>query len=392
MTKLNDHSDRAHATYSPSAAKRWMTCHGSISASHGIADVSSAAANWGTQCHEAAGDILEHGTKFDVATQHLSDEQVEMVGGYVDFIYDTTERLENQHGRATTWVETGFKSKYHQHYFGTADYAALAGNVLCVVDLKTGFVPVDLRGRDDKINPQLGSYALLAYENLSKAQRDCVQKIELWVYQPRVHFKPVCIRITVDELIDFGKDVDTAIDAIENGDETRVAGDHCRYCRARGNCKAQRDFANEAAKRDFMQAPVSDMTFTDRELSDVLDEVEALEVYINAVREHAHHRMMRGGSISGWKLVDRRAVARWKDGTLEKVADLAKAEGVPDNEIYRMTLRTPGQISKALEKAGSWNDVEDHVERRSSGQTIARVDDPRKGVTVDPADDFPPEN
>ena len=390
-TALSAHIDRAHATYSPSAAKRWMTCHGSISASHGIADRPSEAATWGTQCHEAAGDILENGTNFDIACQHLSDEQVEMVGGYVDWIYELTEKLEKDHGRATTWVETGFKSKFHQHYFGTADYAALAGNVLVVADLKTGFVPVELRTRGDKINPQLGSYALLAVENLSQAQRDAIDHIELWVYQPRVHRDPLCVRITFDELMDFARDVDDAIHAIEAGDETRVAGDHCRYCRARGNCKAQRDFANENAKADFVMAVASGMdkqTFSDDELSDVLSEVEALEIYINAVREHAQHRLQRGAHISGWKLVDRRAMARYKEGTPEKVAALAKAEGLPTSEIYRMTLRTPGQISKALEKIGSWNDIEDYVERRSSGQTIARVNDMRAGVKIDPADDF----
>ena len=388
---LSAHVDRAHAVYSPSAAKRWMTCHGSIAASAGISDTSNAAAIWGTQCHEAAGDILEHGTHFDIATQHLSDEQVDMVAGYCEFIFNLTEKLEAKHGRATTWVETGFKSKYHQHYFGTADYAALAGSVLAVADLKTGFVPVDLRGRDDKINPQLGSYALLAYENLSKAQQAQIDIIELWVYQPRVHREPLCVRITYDELMAFAADVDEAITLIEGGDETRVAGDHCRYCRARGNCKAQRAFANEAAKRDFMQ-PVESMTFSDHELSDALAEVEALEVYINAVREHAQHRMMRGAHIPDWKLVERKAMARWKSDSALDVAKILKAEGLPEDKIYRKTLRTPLQITKALEDAGSWNDVADHFERKSSGCTIARVSDVRNAVKMNPGDDFPEDN
>lgn len=392
MTNPAAHVDRAHATFSPSAAKRWMTCHGSIAASHGVPDIPSAAAAWGTQCHEAAGDILEHGTNFDVATQHLSDEQVEMVLGYTAWIYDLTEGLEKKYGRATTWIETGFKSKYHQHYFGTADYAALAGPVLVVADLKTGFVPVQVRDKHGKLNEQLASYALLTVENLTKAQRAQIERIELWVYQPRVHRDPICIVVDYNELMDFASAVDQSIQAIEAGDETRVAGDHCRYCRARGNCKAQRAFANEMAKADFMTAVdhgIERQTFTDEEMADVLAEVEALEVFINAVREHAQHRMQRGAKIAGWKLVDRRAMARYKEGTAAKVAEIAKDEGLKPEEIYRMTLRTPGQISKALVAAGSWTDIDDFVERRSSGQTIARVNDARDGVTVNPADDFP---
>ena len=54
--------EAAHAELSASSAHRWISCPASISASRGIADSSSAAAEEGTAAHELAERCLRDGT------------------------------------------------------------------------------------------------------------------------------------------------------------------------------------------------------------------------------------------------------------------------------------------------------------------------------------------
>ena len=383
MTDSN-HTARAHYPFSPSGAAMWTACHGSISAQHGRSDKPSAAAEFGTQCHEAAGDILEQGKDFDLATAHLTDEQTDLVRVYIDFVFDLIKDLEAEHGRISDFVETRFVSPHDEDFGGTADFAAVAGDKLVIADLKTGFVPVRLWTNSGRVNWQLGCYALLVYDNLPLRQREQIRDIELWVVQTRVHRDPIKITITVEDLEIFADEIYGHIAEIRTGDTERHGGEHCKYCRASGDCHAQRDFVMESARNDFAE-PVSDLAFTDDELSRYSEEAEALEIYVNAIRERVQARLMKGAQISGWKLVERRVVDKWENP--EAVAKLLKGE-IPPDKLFRQTLRTPKQITAALDEAGSWVDVEDLHAKVSSGHTIARTDDKRPAVKKTVGDDF----
>jgi hypothetical protein len=246
---MQKHDDRSHARYAPSAAARWLACHGSVRLSDGVPDgPPSSYAQDGTACHEAAAAILE-GADPDDACWELSDEQVDIVTTYTDYCIDLVDLLQGKFGRNAVryWVEErGYADFISPDYHGTADFAIHASRTLEIVDLKTGYNPVEPKG-----NPQLYSYALLAI-----SQHDLwakVDRIRMTIIQPRVYAEPQTVVISSRELDHFQHLVVQSIKDIENGSTTLVAGAHCKYCPAKGRCPELRKEAIKRAKIAFNQ-------------------------------------------------------------------------------------------------------------------------------------------
>lgn len=387
---MADHGARDHAEYAPSAAYRWMRCHGSIRLSRGLPNKSSIYAEEGTQCHEASDKILEKGLSFEEACRGLSDEQTLIVEDYTEFCLDLWHEARDAGDDFVAFTEARMHAPgISKKFFGTGDFAIVnyTRQELRFVDLKAGAVPVYVRDKQGRINPQLGSYLLLMLARLGAPVSPWhfdpaavgVRTLKMTIVQPKVYDCPQSTVVTVEELEEFLQDLCRAIDAIEAGDASLAAGEWCKFCVAKGACPELRREAVRRAKLDF--APVE--TFPFHEWAAILAEAELIAAHVNGIRGKIRAALEQGHKIPGFKLVAKRERQEWVD--FDTFID---AMGVGKLEYFKMTPMSPAAIKKAAKVAKVNFDFAPHVVKRSGGLTIAPESDPRPGVVVEPGADF----
>ena len=388
---MADHGARDHAEYAPSAAYRWMRCHGSIRLSRGSPQgKSSIYAEEGTQCHEASEKILR-GMSFREATEGLSYEQIDIVDEYTSFCLDVEERL-RERGPVKVFIEKRMHAKgISSKIFGTGDFAILTRDgELRFIDLKAGAVPVYVRDREGRINPQLGTYLLLMLATLGAPVAPWhfdplaigVHRLRITIVQPKVYDKPQSTVVEIEELEEFLGDVCKAIDAIEAGDDTLAAGEWCKFCPAKGSCPELRREAVRRAQLDF--APVEPLPF--REWAAILAEAELIAAHVQGIRSKIRAALEQGHDIPGFKLVTKRQRSVWLDWVVTEQELLE--QGVPLGEIYKSAPISPA-AAKKLAKAKKLNvDWDTLIGKIPGGLTIVPEDDPRPAVKIDPGADF----
>lgn len=385
MSQSADHSERDHAKYAPSAAHRWLSCPGSVKLSEGIKERSSSYAQEGTECHEAASEILEGNTSFEKATANLSDDQTWIVEEYTNYVFNLIDRLQAKFDDVKVWIEQRVRAPFISDLFhGTADCGILAGRTLGIVDLKAGFGEVVVKDDNGKINPQLLSYALLFVETHELWY--AVDKVRLTIVQPRVYDKPQTVTIEVNDLMDFKFKVRDQIQAIESEALTNLsAGKHCKFCPARGRCPELRQSAVDKAKFAFDGAKEPRL-YTPEELAAILNEAEMIQAHVDGVRQHVMRELEKGRMRGmGWKLVPKRASYKWT--SFEDIEPKLKLM-IGTNGTYGQKPRTPLQIQKALKEKGYIDfDISGHFVKESSGLTLAPESDPREEVTPNPFGD-----
>jgi hypothetical protein len=393
-----NHADRAHARFAPSAAERWINCPDSIRAQEGMADVSGDAAEEGTRMHEAASAILE-GMDRERATRELTPEQTALVEEYTDAVEGKFAALRRQDPGARLIVERRMHAPgVHPDFFGTGDTLMVARRVLHVDDLKSGWKPVAVRYPDGRLNAQLASYVVLALAELGAPVSPFlfdpgalgIERVVLTVHQPRVYDRPEQTRVTIAELREFLTVLVDAIERVERGDPTRKADPSwCRYCLARGRCPTLRAEANKRAAADF------DPTVENLPLNvaaELLAEADWLEAQAKGARESVYRALFVGKSVAGSKLVEKKGRREWLD--FERAAELAISHGVPESSLYRRQPISPAQMETLLKlhKVGDafpWQKWRECAEKKSSGFTVVGEDDPRTAIVRRPGDDFP---
>lgn len=378
MTDQN-HSDRDHAQFAPSGAERWTACHLSFHLSQGIdSGKSSSYAQEGTECHEAAAAILM-GTSWNEATKDLSDDQMDIVEEYTDYVFGLIDKLSERYDdNVKVWIEERVYSSLSPEYHGTADTSIYAGRTVEIADLKAGFLPVYPRYEDGKLNKQLASYAICVLDTHKLWKK--VDKVRLTIIQPRVHEGPLTIVVDVAELEDFKDEMAGHIEAILAGDKSAAAGKHCKFCPVKGRCPVLREDAVRKAKIAFDDIKPARL-IPPEDLIDILNEAEIIEQHIAGVRAFVKREMEKGRlGGRGWKLVPKRAVSKWIDW------DAFYKEKIPmetdDEDIYNMRPKSPKHIAKLL--GVPVTDLAKHYVKESSGTTLAREGDKREEVKNDP--------
>lgn len=378
MTDQN-HSDRDHAQFAPSGAERWTACHLSFHLSQGIdSGKSSSYAQEGTECHEAAAAILM-GTPWDEATKDLSDDQMDIVEEYTDYVFGLIDKLSERYDdNVKVWIEERVFSSFSTEYHGTADTAIFAGRTVEIADLKAGFLPVYPRYEDGKLNKQLGSYAILTLDTHKLWKK--VDKVRMTIIQPRVHEGPLTITASIEELREFRREMEGHIEAILAGDKSAAAGKHCKFCPVKGRCPILREDAVRKAKIAFDDIKPARL-YDPEDLIDILNEAEIIEQHIAGVRAFVKRELEKGRLQGmGWKLVPKRAVSKWIDW--EKTVKEKELRGWKPEEVFNMRPKSPKHIAKLL--GVPVTDLAKHYVKESSGTTLARDGDQREEVKHDP--------
>lgn len=342
------HAERAHAKLSASGSKRWLTCTPSAQLELQFPDTTSTFAEEGTWAHEYAElllteilfnmDIKLFTRRLDnlMSNTFASAENYEAVENYVAFVKGRIEQARQSDPSSLVMLEQRVDfSEWVPEGFGTGDVVIVSNGTLEIIDLKFGKgVQVDAFG-----NTQLSLYALGAWNEFNMIYD--VERVRVTIVQPRLN------HISTDEfslaqLLAWAEEtVKPKARMAMNGEGEFVPGDHCRFCKARFNCRAR---AKEAIEADFKEPALLD----DSEIAELLLKVDEIEKWAKDIQEYARSKAEQGTKFNGWKLVEGRSVRKYANP--EQVAFRLFAEGYGETDIYERELKSITAMEKALGK------------------------------------------
>ena len=369
MTEQINHKDRAHALLSASSSNRWLACPPSAVANEAYPATSSKFTDEGTLAHEVAEVIARarHEEAPEPTGWKLPEgftrEMVECAHEYADYIdeqkksNDATVLLE-QRVDFSAWVPEGF---------GTCDCIIIQDDTLTIIDYKYG-QGVQVSATN---NSQLRLYALGAMHDYGDLLG--ITKVEMHIFQPRMN-NVSTDSLTVDELMKWANKTvkPTAAKAIK-GKGKYEPGEHCRFCKHAGKCRALTRLCSEYLDTHGMRVTIP--VLAPHEVADVLRMEPLVTLWLKKVKEQALTTLMNGEELPGYKLVEGKLGNRkWKDEA-EVAATLANLYS--REEFTETRLLSPSQMDKAIGKKRVAELLDGLIERAPGAPTIAPVTDKR---------------
>lgn len=362
-----------------------MACPGSISLTEGLPDTSGPDALAGTLCHEVAERALvERWTpaavqkaliakKLDTSVLSLADATNTIMGyvGYVLARYDALCMLWGDEN-VQLLVEAKVTIEGEECY-GTLDSAIIWPEGVEVIDLKTG----SGHAVDCERNPQMLTYALGLRNGGTLKHLAADHALVITVVQPRRRDGRPAEDSWEGQISEIGLHAISVAGAISNARKPSplfLAGDHCRWCKAKGKCPQQHAEAIKGFEIiDAKEQPITDPAFlTPTQMSQILDLLPTMKAWLKAVEARA-----LAEPPPGWKLVQGKSNRKWSEGA-EKV--LAKA-GNPE-VFYERSLIGITDAVKQLKLLGM-SKLESELFIKPDGKpTLARESDPRPPITM----------
>lgn len=329
--------DGYHARLSPSSAKRWLGCPGSVLLIESLpsSDNGSSYAEEGTCAHDL-GEI-----KARRAIGQLTDEE------FADAVAAWELR----------WPQ--YRDSYDEMHVHTDDYAALIvsraarhpGSIVMLerrvypgIDECDGTAdavivsPVHVEAIDLKYgagvavgvfeNPQTRLYAVGALEDYGDLLGE-VTEVYATIFQPRVSVDPLTESMTADELRDWRDDAaQTAAIALKPGAPFGPSKDACRWCPASGRCPAQTAsvFANDLDTDPVFMTP--------SEMADALGQVSHIRQWLDKLEAQALAiGIEKPGSIPGYKVIQAGGNRKVKDHN--RAVDVLLAAGFTSADFMK---------------------------------------------------------
>lgn len=356
-----------HLRYSPSGAKRWMKCPGSLNVVRSEGDNDTVYSNRGTILHT----IAENCVRFDTdPAQHYTEN----INGYIVTKEDIDHILAYKR-TIKRWSDLcGYTEPKLEEFVRHPDIEDFGGTIDCLIDSPTHLVIIDFKAGqgvyvDPVENPQLMSY-------MSCVRRENETR-EMWV----VVVQPSSLihddsrkswRVTNERLDRFEEDVRAAIAIDKSGTDLVVLddGSHCQFCPRMGECPAiieDVDDINQMIERGEAIEP--------ERMSQLLTRKPVVNAFFRALEEKAIDILQEGTTlVPGYKLVEKQGRLAW---TIEdaEVLEMLESHGYDTNELARK-LPTPTQIKKLLGEDA----IADISARPDRGVELAPEDSHKMGV------------
>lgn len=373
-----------HALLSASGAHRWLHCTGSPLLEKDFPDSTSVYAQEGTLAHYLCelklmaytGEITKRkltSMKNKLMKSELWQPEMDSTSeAYLDYIKDITMSYTV---KPVILIEKKVDfSRYVPEGFGTADCLILAGDTLHVVDYKHGKGVVV----DADHNPQMMLYALGVMSELSLLYR--FKFVHMTIVQPRVNNISE-FTMTADELIEWGeKVVKPKAEAAMSGRGEFEAGDWCRFCRAKQQCKTRYE-SNDSLYPELSERHDPRLITLD-ELGKYLKRGKDMAAWLEDMKEYALSESLAGADVPGWKAVEGRGSRAFTD-TDEAVDTLIK-NGIDESVLYERRVLTLAQMEKAIGKKAFGELVGDLVVKNPGKPTLVEESDKRPRITNQP--------
>lgn len=293
-----------HAFLSASGAHRWMHCTPSAMLEKQFPDNAGSYAAEGTLAHSLAE--LKLRKQFEI--MKLSDYKQQLAAIQADELYQP-----EMDGYTDTYVDyirslcMAFPAMPYvviekrldfSHIvpdgFGTGDCVILYGDTLHICDLKYGKGVAVSAGN----NPQLRLYALGAIHEYSLLYD--IKEVQMHIIQPRLD-NISTDTLTADALRQWGDSVKPLAEQAANGTGNYHAGDWCRFCRAKAQCRARAVQMLEIGEKR------KNALLSDAEIGEILTAAQSLQSWVKSLEDYAEKQLIAGKEIPGWKLVEGRS-------------------------------------------------------------------------------------
>lgn len=310
-----------HAILSASSSHRWLECPPSAKLCSEQPDTASEYAQEGTDAHALCEQKLKAllGMETTDPTENLTyynEEMERCANEYAVYVSEQVEKTKSVCKDPVVLVEQRLDfSRWVPEGFGTGDCVIVADGTLTIVDMKYGLgILVSAEN-----NPQMMLYALGALELFDSIYD--INTVSMTIFQPRrdnisEH------TISKEDLLRWADEVlaPTALLAIKGEGEFK-AGDHCRFCKAKSNCRKRAEFNLELTHYDF-EPPA---TLDNIEIAAVLAKADELVSWVTDVKEYALRQALSGVTYDGFKVVEGRSNRKYTDENA--VVDAVKAAG-----------------------------------------------------------------
>ena len=223
--------------------------------------------------------------------------------------------------------------------FGTCDCCMIGGDTLHIFDYKHGKgVMVESEG-----NPQMRLYALGALAKFRPIYGDAIKRVVMTIIQPRISEDPSDAEMPTAELLAWGADhVKPRAQAAYTGKGAEFhAGDWCRFCAGKAQCRARADGFTALEEFAAMQPERSNLLTAD-EIADLLRRGAGLKAWYDDLAEYARAEILAGRAIDGWKVVAGRSARAFTDS--EEALKRLHDAGYDDAILYERKPLTLAQL------------------------------------------------
>lgn len=374
----------AHALLSPSSAARWLTCTPSAVLESKCEDVSTDAAEEGTEAHKLAElkvqllgamisrkEFRKEVSAFIKKAKYYDGEMEEATDLYADII---AEKLNEARGRsrdALIFAEQEVDlSRVVPGGFGTVDCTIIADGIMEIIDFKYGKgVKVDAEG-----NPQLRLYGLGMYLDQSIFYK--IDKVRMTIVQPRLG-SISSEEMSVPDLMEWGaKVVAPKAELAAKGEGEFVPGEaQCRFCKAKTLCRARAEENLRTAREDFAMPP----ELSTDEVAELLPKLDELQAWAKDLQEWAQDQAVNHGvTFKGYKVVAGRSNRKYTDEGA--VAEKLLASGYEHDAIFEEKLLRITQMEKLLGKKKTAELIGDLIEKPAGKPTLVPESDKRPAM------------
>lgn len=361
----------AHARFSPSSGKQYLSCPPSLRLEEQFEDEQSPYAAEGSAGHAMAEYLINKHLKKRTrrpTSDYYTEELMEAVEEYVSYCIGQIEQARAVCGSPFISVEQKVSLEEHiEGCFGTADMVIATDGKLQIIDLKLGKGVVV----DAEENIQLMIYGQGVLDMVS-ALYD-ISTVELTIVQPRLeHFSTW--EISADDLRKWTAEVlEPGARMALAGEGEYKAGDHCRFCRARFKCRARADEYLKLAQAEFAEPPL----MSDEEIAEVLKKADALKRWAEEIYTYAQNEaVVNHKEWPGFKLVLGRSNRKYTDET--DAAEAARKAGYTD--IYKQSLIGITEMEKLMGKKKFNEILGNYVYKPDGKVTLVPDSDKREAV------------
>lgn len=386
-----------HALLGPSSAKQWLACPPSVHLGLRYPDTGSDAAEEGTVAHSLCEQLIKlhmhEQTTWDesfrdsldyVYTHNEISEEIHRIKqdkyyiadsvnmqkhceDFRDFVITAYHQALTETKAALLFQEIKVNLSSHiPEGFGTVDIGIVAEPILRIKDFKYGkgvFV-------DAKDNDQMKIYAVGFIMFFGEIYN--IETVEMTIFQPRMDNISTWT-ISVKDLMDWAENYLKPRAALAfEGKGEYVAGEHCRFCKAKASCRAKYDY--EYNITEHMDKDV----LNDNEVADIISRAKGFKEWLTSVEEMALRTMLNGErNLPGYKVVEGRANRVYSDETA--VAKALIENGISAEKVFHPAkLRGITELEKLIGKTAFANYLKDLVIKPAGSPTLVEEKDKRQ--------------